>query len=150
MTATVSDLVLWLFVVNLGVVFGAGCYEARIVVPIWMRTPPESLHAPDSGRAFWAFVSTVPLTLLTLASLPMAWHARAQSEWWLIAVVVAFAERIATFAYFIPTMIRMGRAMAPTPELQARLEWWQRFNYVRLLSTLVAWLAALKALSVSE
>lgn len=29
-----SEIVLWLFVINLGVAFGAGCYEARVVVPI--------------------------------------------------------------------------------------------------------------------
>jgi hypothetical protein len=147
---SVSDLVLWLFVVNLGVVFGAGCYEARIVVPMWASAPPASLHAPDSGRAFWGFVSTVPLTLLTLASLPIAWHAREQRQWWLIAAVVALAERIATFGYFIPTMIRMGRATEPSPELRARIVSWQRLNVVRLLATLIAWLAASNALRVLE
>ena len=146
---TISDIVLWLFVVNLGVVFGAGLYEARIVVPIWSSAPPQSLHSPDSGRAFWAFVSTVPLTLLTLASLPMAWHARAQYDWWLIAAAITLAERIATFAYFIPTILRMQHATAPVRELQTRIAVWQRLNYVRLLATLIAWLAALKALSLS-
>ena len=33
-------LVLWLFVVNLGLVFGAGVYEQRIVAP-QMAGPPE-------------------------------------------------------------------------------------------------------------
>ena len=30
-------LVLWLFVVNLGLVFGAGVYEHRIVAPRWLE-----------------------------------------------------------------------------------------------------------------
>src|SRR5216117_1293180 len=72
-----ARIVLWLFVINLGIVFGAGLYEARIVVPLWASSPPESLRSPDSGRQFWAFVTTIPLTLLTLASLVAAWHAPA-------------------------------------------------------------------------
>jgi hypothetical protein len=55
-----SSVVLWLFVVNLGVVAGAGLYEARVVVPLWAADPPRSLASPDSGRRFWGFVGTVP------------------------------------------------------------------------------------------
>src|SRR3989449_6647304 len=99
-----ARIVLWLFVINLGIVFGAGLYEARIVVPLWASSPPESLRSPDSGRRFWAFVTTIPLTLLTLASLVAAWHAPApRRESWLVAAVVILVERIATFSYFIPT-----------------------------------------------
>jgi H+/Cl- antiporter ClcA len=67
-----TEILLWLFVINLGIVSGAGLYEARIVVPLWARAPPESLRSPDSGRKFWAFVSTIPLTLLSLANLLVA------------------------------------------------------------------------------
>ena len=31
-----STVALWLFVINLGVAFGAGIYEHRIVVPRWV------------------------------------------------------------------------------------------------------------------
>ena len=134
--------------INLGVVFGAGCYEARIVVPLWISSPPESLRTPDSGRRFWGFVSTLPLTLLTLASLPMAWHARPRRDWWLAAAIIILVERVATFAYFIPAMIRMQRAMAWQLKLDARLDMWRRLNYMRILLTLLAWLAALRAISL--
>src|SRR3989454_5352435 len=114
-----ARIVLWLFVTNLGIVFGAGLYESRIVVPLWASSPPESLRSPDSGRRFWAFVTTIPLTLLTLASLVAAWHAPApRRESWLVAAVVILVERIATFSYFIPTMLRLQRAALP----QARSE----------------------------
>lgn len=33
MSRAASAIVLWLFVINLGVTFGAGIYEHRIVVP---------------------------------------------------------------------------------------------------------------------
>ena len=28
---------LWLFVINLGMAFGAGLYEARVVIPQWLK-----------------------------------------------------------------------------------------------------------------
>ena len=38
-------VLLWLFVVNLGVVFGAGIYEARISVPRWVSVSEAWLAA---------------------------------------------------------------------------------------------------------
>ena len=145
-----ARIVLWLFVINLGIVFGAGLYEARIVVPLWASSPPESLRSPDSGRRFWAFVTTIPLTLLTLASLVAAWHAPApRRESWLVAAVVVLVERIATFSYFIPTMLRLQRAALPQADVRARVALWARLNYLRSALTLVAWLAAMKALTLT-
>jgi len=144
-----ADILLWLFVVNLGIVFGAGLYEARIVVPLWASSPPESLRSPDSGRKFWAFVTTIPLTLLTLASLVAAWHAQGpRREWWLVAAIVILVERISTFSYFIPTMVRLQRAALRQAEVKARVTQWARLNYLRSALTLVAWLAAMKALTL--
>ena len=70
-------IMLWLFVINLGVTFGAGIYEHRIVVPRWLKSTgnaaatwnADAARQDDTGRKFWAFVSTMPLTLLTLISL---------------------------------------------------------------------------------
>ena len=144
-----ADILLWLFVINVGIAFGAGLYEARIVVPLWASSPPESLRSPDSGRKFWAFVTTIPLTLLALASLVAAWHAQgSRREWWLVAVIVILVERIATFTYFIPTMLRLQRVARPQAEAKARVAQWARLNYVRSALSLVAWLAAMKALTL--
>ncbi len=79
---TVSDVVLWLFIINLGTAFGAGLYEARVVVPLRASSPPDSLGSPDSGRRFWAFVTTVPLTVLTVANLVVVWLAGEPSRSW--------------------------------------------------------------------
>jgi hypothetical protein len=35
---------LWLLVINLGVAFGAGIYEARVMIPAWAGLPPQ--HRP--------------------------------------------------------------------------------------------------------
>ena len=35
MTQYVPDILLWLFVINHGIAFGAGLYEQRVVLPQW-------------------------------------------------------------------------------------------------------------------
>ena len=64
-------LFLWLFVINLGISFGAGLYEARVVIPQWVNLPPRTW--PNTGILFWVYVTTIPLTLLTVANLFAAW-----------------------------------------------------------------------------
>jgi hypothetical protein len=150
MSHAVTEVLLWLFIIDLGTAFGAGLYEARVVVPLWASAPPASLRSPDSGRRFWAFVTTIPLTLLTIANLAAASQAQGpRRAWWLAATLVVLVERGATFGYFIPTMLRLQRnpTLSDTP-VRATLAHWARLNYLRNSLTLVAWLAALKVLSI--
>ena len=73
------DALLWLLVIFSGIAVGAGLYEARINVPRWFAPVAgsaicvnvDAIRSDDSGRRFWAYVTTVPLTLLT-------W----QAAWW--------------------------------------------------------------------
>lgn len=94
MALYLPKILLWLFVINLGIAFGAGLYESRIVVPQWISSSPESgnrwnaeaAQRADTGLKFWVYVTTVPLTLLTTANLLAAWRAwDAIRRWWPIA-----------------------------------------------------------------
>ncbi|HZA23981.1 MAG TPA: anthrone oxygenase family protein, partial [Dehalococcoidia bacterium] len=87
---------------------------------------------------------------LTLANLVVAWRAQgATRRWWLGAAAAAVVDRIFTFAYFIPTMLKLQRAEAlPESEVVAMAVQWKRLDYVRHAIVLVAWLAALKGLSL--
>jgi hypothetical protein len=145
-------LVLWLFVINLGIAFGAGLYEHRITAPAWIASSAGSgLHwdaaaarRDDTGRRFWAFATTIPLTLLTLANLFYAWNASGGVRaWWLAAALAALGDRLFTFAYFIPTMVRLMDA-PDSPAAVATATRWLRLNYLRHALVLAAWLAALK------
>jgi hypothetical protein len=143
----VTTVLLWLLVINLGIAFGAGLYEARVVIPSWADLPPRTW--PNTGLLFWVYVTTVPLTLLTLANAVAAWvDDGPRRYWWLAAVAITVVERVATFAYFFPTMIRLSGA-ADLSEAEARtgLAQWLLLNHGRHILTLAAWLAALKALS---
>ena len=142
----VPGVLLWLFVINLGIALGAGLYESRVVIPGWYNAPPQTW--PNTGVEFWVYVTTVPLTLLTIANLVAAWRERGlRRYWWLGASVISLVERGATFSYFIPTMIwLMGTEDLPEAEVNATLSQWLLLDYGRHVLTLAAWLAALKAL----
>jgi hypothetical protein len=155
-SASLPRIFLWLFVINVGVAFGAGLYEGRIVLPQWLssagdsvlRWNAEAARRDNTGLRFWVFVTTVPLTLLTLGNLIAAWRAVGSVRgWWLAAGVAALADRIFTFSYFIPTMV--GLMQAPdSSESVATAVRRANLNYVRHALVLTAWLAALKAFSL--
>jgi len=144
-----KKIVLWLFVINLGIAFGAGIYEARVVIPQWGNIPPGQW--PNTGLMFWVYVTTVPLTLLTIASAIAAWLTKGPIRfWYLLAVGIIIVERLATFSYFIPTMARlMGTEDLPQEDVMAALSQWLLINHGRHLLTFAGWLAALRALSLS-
>jgi hypothetical protein len=148
----ISIAMLLLLVINLGVAVGAGFYEMRVVVPVWASAPPRSLLSPESGLNFWMYVTTGPLTLLTLGNAVAAWETESAARtWWLVAVIIVALERIATAAYFVPTMLAMQRDQAASPELaKTKFARWAALNYARNAASLVAWLLALKALVMLE
>jgi hypothetical protein len=90
--------------------------------------------------------------LLTLANLPVAWQSQGpRHDWWLGAVVTTLFERIAKFAYFIPTARRLMRAEAlPSTRVEAMASRWMALNHVRTALALIGWLAALRALSLCQ
>jgi hypothetical protein len=155
----IADLILWLFLLNLGVALGAGLYEARVMLPQWTRPASgagfhwdaELARRTDPGVKFWAFVTTGPLTLLTVASLAAAWRTPGlRGAWWLTAAVIVLLERVATFGYFIPAMLRLQRDEAvPEPALRARVSRWLLLNYIRNAAYLAAWVAAMLAIRAS-
>jgi hypothetical protein len=151
-----STALLWLFVIFLGVTFGAGIYEMRVVVPHWLSSSgsagrhwnADAARRDDTGRRFWAFVTTIPLTLLAVANLIVAWRIVGPARnWWLAAALLTVADRVFTFSYFIPTMIRLMRAPDST-ESVAKAVRWANLDYVRLAIVLAAWLTALNAFSL--
>lgn len=150
-------LVLWLFVVNLGLVFGAGVYEQRIVAPRWLvrrsgeapRWDGAAARLDDVGRRFWGFAATLPFTILTIASLALAWGAGTASHaWWLAAASIAAVERLATAGYFIPVMVRLMRKAGHPDDVAMALRW-SRLNALRHALVLAAWLASLRAFELA-
>ncbi|MGH7519088.1 MAG: DUF1772 domain-containing protein [Gemmatimonadales bacterium] len=154
MALSLPRILLWLFVINLGIAFGAGLYEGRIEFPRWLSRSAASgyqwnaaaAREANTGLRFWVYVTTVPLTVLTLANLVAAWltHGPVRS-WWLAAGFSALVDRLLTFAYFIPTMVKLQASSLGAAEAVALARQWGQLNYVRHALILVAWLAALRA-----
>ena len=66
---------------------------------------------------------------------------------WLFVINLGVAFGLFTFAYFVPTMVRlMGAADSPA-SVAAALRW-SSLNYFRHVLMLSGWLSALKALSL--
>ncbi|MQA92223.1 MAG: DUF1772 domain-containing protein [Gemmatimonas sp.] len=150
-----STVLLWLFVINLGVALGAGLYESRIVVPDWIDTAasspawnPDAAREDNTGLRFWVAVTTVPLTLLTLANLFAGWRAPTElRRWWLGTATTALVERALTLGYFIPTMVRLIQ-VENSPDAVSSATQWAQLNNLRHFLVLAAWLAAIKTFSL--
>jgi hypothetical protein len=151
LSAAFLFLVLW--TINLGTAFGAGLYEASIMLPLWFPQPhglrpginSKLMREADAGRRFWGMVTTLPLTLLTLVNCYFAMQASGTCRnCWLAAVAVVALERAATFTFFIPVALKFMNSETPaTPADQALAETWIRLNHGRNLLVLIGWMGAL-------
>lgn len=144
-----KHIILWLFIIFLGVSFGAGIYESRIVIPQWINIPTDQW--PNTGLLFWVYVTTIPLTLLTILNAISAWRECSSiRSWWLSAVLLISIERIATFSYFIPGMIQLMSQSLPEAEIATKLTEWMLLNHGRHLLTFAGWMFAMKAFSMQK
>lgn len=155
---TTSAILLTLFILNLGTAFGAGLYETIIVIPKWFPRSAgagymvdlTALREIDSGRKFWAAVTTMPLTLLTFANLYFAAQSpQPAHDWWLAAALITLVERISTFSFFIPTIIKLQNAGSLSrSKVHSKVALWTSLNYVRCALNLIAWVLAIEALAL--
>jgi hypothetical protein len=154
MNAPWIKLLLWLYVLNLGIACGAGLYESRVLWPSWLSGSEASGYSwnraaavqDNVGLRFWVYVSTVPLTLLTLAGLVAVWYVPPPvRHWWLVALTAGLLERGMTFGYFIPTMIRLMTEGALTDaQASSQALQWARLGYVRHAANVIGLLTTLK------
>ena len=138
---TTASFCLLLFILNLTLALGAGIYEIRIVLPLWFVRQADGsilvdaafMRQTDVGRRFWGMITTVPLTVLTLINLCYALTTGAHANaWWLCGALLILAERLATFAFFIPAAIALqsNDALSVTGKSRLAMQW-LRYNYLR-------------------
>lgn len=154
---------MWLYVMNHGIAFGAGFYENEVVVPLWMGyrknrvyLNPELMRRIDPGQKFWAYVSTVPLTLLTCSQFYYVGLKEAKSvedRWLQVSASIALAERLFTFCFFIPNAVKLMKypdekaINGDIKPVESTIRWWVGLNYIRLLLSGSAWVTAMAAIS---
>src|SRR5690348_11930719 len=145
---SIPQMILWLFVIALGIEIGAGLYETLVVLPLWTTAPPDSVtayyqhnsanpqFALNAGGRFW--MGATPLVgLLALATLLSGFRTRPQHRQWRIAgTVLALVVVLSTFAWFVPNIIRLtGKdvmAMSAA-EVTSLTRSWVHLNWVRVV-----------------
>lgn len=154
---TIAAVILWLFVIALGVDLGAGLYEARIVVPLWAGGVPGTLAAGnpyarvaiDAGMRFWAYATSTAAILAVLALIGGVFAPAPQRVWQIAAAALELVAVAMTLVYFRPTLVRlfMGHgAGMPADVIVSTVHRWVALSRVRIVISAVAWCIALNAL----
>jgi len=140
---SIPQIILWLFVIALGIEIGAGLYETLVVVPVWASAPPESVLAYfhhnvanpqfvlNAGGRFWLICT--PLTgLLAIATfLSGLKTAPEHRKCRMIGSGLTIIVVAATFAWFIPMiMLLMGEDVVKLLDasVTSKTNWWVRLN----------------------
>jgi hypothetical protein len=154
---TIATVILWLFVIALGLDLGAGLYEARIVVPLWAGGVPDTLAAGnpyarvaiDAGMRFWAYVTSTVAILAVLAVIGGVFAPAPQRVWQMAAAALELVAVAMTLLYFRPTLVRlfMGHgAGLPPAAIVSTVHEWVALSRVRIVISAVAWCMALNGL----
>ena len=145
-----ARILLWLFVIGLGIAAGAGLYETKTQMPRWVRSaranglPTQVASSANTGMQFWLYTTALPLTLLTLASFFAIRFVDPETrKWWLIAAWASLGSQILTLAYFIPTLLQLSGGQETNARAVAFQ--WAQVNWFRHALSFVAWLSALQA-----
>lgn len=163
MSQTLSQLLLLVFVMTLGIAIGGGVYEALVLVPIWAGAPPDSVlayhqHAlnnpafvTNQGGRFWIFVTPL-LGVLSIATLVSGTKTNSTHRRWRItAAALALLVVVVTFAWFVPTVLLLMSDEVTTlskDRISTLTNWWVGLNWVRAAIYIVAWIMGLRALSI--
>jgi tellurite resistance protein TehA-like permease len=153
-----DEISLSLFILFLSLGMGGGLYEALAVYPNWKHDPtPQnfSQKLKDSGqmlagRRFWPLVSPMT-TLLAIVNIFLARQALGLLRTvWLAAAIVVILKSIATYTYFVPTMMgKLMKAETMRPEeLIQTVNRWTTLSPLRLFLELFAWITAVWAWSL--
>ena len=147
-------IVLLLFTLTLSM--GGGLYEILVIYagwkqdvhPLTLRAKLESSGQILAAKRFWPLVSPAQ-ALLAIVNLVLAWnHSGGARAYWLAAAVAVFINRLITFSYFIPVMIRkiMQPEKLEPARLQAIVKQWIALSPLRLIPELFAWIMLVVAL----
>lgn len=137
-----DQLVVASFIALLGLAIGGGLYETLVVYPGWNHDPapdtlPDKLRASGqsaAGRKFWPFISPT-LLFLSIWNLVLALHASGELKLlWLAAGAAIVVKSIATYTYFVPTMMRKFERsrIQSTSQLTKAVRRWTVLSPLRL------------------
>jgi hypothetical protein len=153
-------LFLWLFVFFLCLDIGAGLYETRVIAPMWKSALVDHIPdaetylrlAPNAGERFWIFITPL-LGLLALLTFVTGLKVKgAEKPWRLFASGLEFLMVACTLLYFVPNiriLLDPGHHGLAPEVVAAKTQTWLAVNWLRVLVTLTALIAALRTLQLS-
>ena len=153
-----SQIALSLFIFFLSIGMGGGLYEVLAVYPNWKKdpTPPNfSQKLKDSGqmlagRRFWPLVSPMTMLLAVLNVFVARQATDLLRTVWLAAAIAVIVKSIATYTYFVPTMMgKLMKSETMKPDVLVRtVNRWTTLSPLRLILELFAWITAVWAWSL--
>jgi hypothetical protein len=149
-----NDTILSLLIFFTGLGIGGGLYETPVVYPRWKNNPaPATLtqklesSGQNAALRFWPLISPMA-ALLSVINMIVAWRNVGFTTLWFGAALLIFLKSLATYFYFVPTMMRkFKRAETMDAEkLKRSVSLWTSLSPIRIIVEVVAWVAALSAL----
>ena len=151
----IGEAILWLTILAMGVITGAGLFQKISLIPAWTRDLPGSvvtyfkgtMMAQDFSR-FWGTV--VPASaLLVVGTLIFNLADRARRKWIAVGAGLFGAVFVATLLYFVPRgvlplMVRAGAGMSGEEITRVMRQWvfWDGFRMVAMVACFFAYLKA--------
>ena len=153
MIATISILLLLLTVTF---TLGGGLYEVLVIYPNWKHeVQPDTLSAKlessgqnNAGKRFWPLFSPAQ-ALLSIINMVLAYNYTGPAHnYWLAAAIIIVINRVITFSYFIPVMLKyiMKPETMETERLKSIVKTWTGLSPLRLLPEFAAWVLIIAAL----
>jgi hypothetical protein len=151
----ITRIILWLWVMFAGLLFGGAIYETLVILPLWGGSPPESVMQWPHGVVQISFFGWVTPCYGALSLLLLALSFRAapnMRKWALVAGLSGVVVLVWTFLYFVPIlqMTEANRGVGLTGEEITRLvSQWRSWNFLRMAILFGGWISGLKAFSSS-
>ena len=160
----ISKIILWLFVVILGIELGAGLYETLVVLPVWSHNAPRSVldyhslntanpqFALNAGPKFWMFF-TPAVGLLAIATLVTSFGTSPlHRKWRIVGSSLAIFVVACTFGWFVPNIMLLlnDPASASAADIAPTAKWWVNLKWGRVVMLVTAWLCTLRAFGIPE
>jgi hypothetical protein len=144
----ISIIALSLLLLTVALSLGGGLYEVQVIYPNWKHNVhPETLRARlessgqmNAGKRFWPIVSPAQ-GLLSILNIVLACNYTGPAHgYWLAAAIIIFVNRVITFSYFIPEMLRkiMQLEQFTAARLQNIVRRWTALSPWRLLPEFMA------------
>ena len=151
----IGECFLWLTILAMGVITGAGLFQRMSLIPAWTRDLPGSVVAHFKGTMaaqdfsrFWATV--VPVSaLLVVGTLIFNLADRSRRGWIAAGAALFGAVFAATLLYFVPKgvvplMVRAGEGMSGEEITRVMRQWvfWDGFRMAAMVGCFFAFLKA--------